>query len=321
MQRFKNIIAVCDEDSEHKPALIRALRLAKAKANATKVTLIDVIDAAPGELNRLFAAMPGARPSQIAGQVHDYHATRLEGLAAPFRDADVPTETKLLEGTAFPEIIRKVIVSVRDLLLKGVRSEGVTSGLFSRGYDLHLLRKCPCPVWMIKDTDSAPAGQILVAVDPDPQDPTRDGLNTIVMEMATSLSDIDNAHLHIINVWRRQEEHALRSGRFFIDKDEIDSILAHEKTQSKFRFDNMMARFTPKNSPRSLQYIKYLPGEIIPKYAAENGIDTIVMGTVGRTGIAGLSIANTAEAILNTVNCSVIAVKPPGFSSPVASTS
>jgi len=41
------------------------------------------------------------------------------------------------------------------------------------------------------------------------------------------------------------------------------------------------------------------------------------MGTVGRTGIPGLIMGNTAESILNNIGCSVLAVKPPGFVSPV----
>ena len=41
------------------------------------------------------------------------------------------------------------------------------------------------------------------------------------------------------------------------------------------------------------------------------------MGTVGRTGVQGFFIGNTAEEILNQVECSVLAVKPPGFESPV----
>jgi nucleotide-binding universal stress UspA family protein len=82
----------------------------------------------------------------------------------------------------------------------------------------------------------------------------------------------------------------------------------------------MLARFPDAKSGRSTQHIKGLAGDVIKGYAAENGIDTIVMGTVGRTGISGLFIGNTAEAILSGVNCSVIAVKPPGFVSPVAPT-
>jgi len=45
--------------------------------------------------------------------------------------------------------------------------------------------------------------------------------------------------------------------------------------------------------------------------------DLVVMGTVARTGIAGWLIGNTAEAILEQLQCSVLAVKPHGFVSPV----
>ena len=41
------------------------------------------------------------------------------------------------------------------------------------------------------------------------------------------------------------------------------------------------------------------------------------MGTVGRTGIPGLLIGNTAETILQQVDCSVLAIEPPGFVTPV----
>jgi nucleotide-binding universal stress UspA family protein len=41
------------------------------------------------------------------------------------------------------------------------------------------------------------------------------------------------------------------------------------------------------------------------------------MGTVGRVGIPGLFIGNTAEEIFQTTACSVLAVKPDGFISPV----
>jgi universal stress protein E len=41
------------------------------------------------------------------------------------------------------------------------------------------------------------------------------------------------------------------------------------------------------------------------------------MGTLGRAGIAGLLIGNTAEKILHQVECSVMTVKPDGFVSPV----
>ena len=41
------------------------------------------------------------------------------------------------------------------------------------------------------------------------------------------------------------------------------------------------------------------------------------MGTVGRHGLSGILIGNTAEDILSNVDCSVLALKPDGFVSPV----
>ena len=57
--------------------------------------------------------------------------------------------------------------------------------------------------------------------------------------------------------------------------------------------------------------------EIIPELAEEKKVDLVVMGTVARTGLPGFFMGNTAESILNQLNCSVLAIKPEGFVSPV----
>jgi nucleotide-binding universal stress UspA family protein len=41
------------------------------------------------------------------------------------------------------------------------------------------------------------------------------------------------------------------------------------------------------------------------------------MGTLGRTGIAGLFIGNTAEDVLRETHTAVLAAKPDGFVSPI----
>jgi nucleotide-binding universal stress UspA family protein len=57
--------------------------------------------------------------------------------------------------------------------------------------------------------------------------------------------------------------------------------------------------------------------KVIPKLVGKLKADLVVMGTVARTGIPGFIIGNTAEAILNQLQCSVLAIKPSGFVSPV----
>jgi nucleotide-binding universal stress UspA family protein len=62
-----------------------------------------------------------------------------------------------------------------------------------------------------------------------------------------------------------------------------------------------------------------LPGVAIPALATQLKADLVVMGTVGRSGIPGLLMGNTAETILDQLSCSVLVMKPPGFVSPVRS--
>jgi nucleotide-binding universal stress UspA family protein len=57
--------------------------------------------------------------------------------------------------------------------------------------------------------------------------------------------------------------------------------------------------------------------EIIPRLAEEKKIDLVIMGTIARTGLPGFFMGNTAESILNQLKCSVLAIKPEGFVSPV----
>jgi len=56
---------------------------------------------------------------------------------------------------------------------------------------------------------------------------------------------------------------------------------------------------------------------VITDLAAKKRVDLIVMGTVCRTGIAGFFIGNTAENVLQRVDCSMLTVKPEGFISPI----
>jgi nucleotide-binding universal stress UspA family protein len=46
---------------------------------------------------------------------------------------------------------------------------------------------------------------------------------------------------------------------------------------------------------------------VILELVQANALDLLVMGTVGRTGVPGLLIGNTAERVLSKVECSVLA--------------
>lgn len=52
------------------------------------------------------------------------------------------------------------------------------------------------------------------------------------------------------------------------------------------------------------------PERAIPDFVRAHGVDLVVMGTMGRGGLAGLVIGNTAERVVRALPCSVLVVRP-----------
>ena len=75
----------------------------------------------------------------------------------------------------------------------------------------------------------------------------------------------------------------------------------------------MLGRVDVTDLEPHLHLIEGNPDDCIPELVAEKGIDLLVTGTVCCTGVAGFLIDNTAEGVLNQVDCSVLTLKPEGF--------
>ncbi|NKX45466.1 universal stress protein [Roseicyclus persicicus] len=315
MQRFKSILAVLTEDSLAEVAFDRAIHL--ARVNGAALTLVDVIDQSPGEIGRLMAALTGQRGAEIEEDVLDYHRTRLAGFVERARAEGIEASEAILQGSPFVEVIRMVLREGHDIVIKGATAAPHGRGVL-KGFDMHLLRKCPCPVWMLTGPGDGHFDRILAAIDPEPTgDPARDRLDRLVLDLATSLAVRDAAELTVLHAWYLQEEQALRHGRYTkAYKGEVDALIAREQEAAQARVAALMSDY-PQVPAERIVLAKGHPGDVIADYAEADRADAIVMGTVGRTGLSGFIMGNTAETILSRVRCSVIAVKPEGFVSPV----
>ncbi|MDX2367488.1 MAG: universal stress protein, partial [Colwellia sp.] len=61
-----------------------------------------------------------------------------------------------------------------------------------------------------------------------------------------------------------------------------------------------------------------LPETVIEQVAAKLDAELVILGTIGRTGISAALIGNTAEHVIDQLNCDVLALKPDGYISPLA---
>jgi nucleotide-binding universal stress UspA family protein len=315
MKRFKNILVLCDDDSIADSAFDRVAWL--AEANGAGVTLVDVVEAGPTELARRYAVLGRSRGADLAERLFAARRARLQTLAERLGQRGAQAKIAVDTGTTFIEVIRRVLRDGHDLVIKSERGSASAPLLLSD--DMHLLRKCPCPVWVLNTRLAARSRRILAAVDPDPDDPVRDRLNHTIMQLATSLAEQDDAWLDVVNVWSLPEESTLRhSGFARVSKAEVDVLVDREEARSAARFRRLTDDFADHIDRMRLLHIKGRASEILPEHAENETIDTLVMGTVARTGIAGLFIGNTAETVLAQVKCSILTVKPEGFVSPVS---
>lgn len=310
MDRFKNILVAATPGRLEAISLRRVAEL--ADANEARVTVIDVIEALPR----------WRRIVSVEGHEIDVEAVlssnRQENLQH-FAELAGLTEAQVVVTSGKPliEVIRKVLADGNDLVVVGEvapspdRVSGLSAGV------LQLLRKCPVPVWVMRPSRARKL-RILALVDPDPGDPVRDGLNDLVLELATSMAQRRDGELHVAHAWTFLGEAALGSSPFLMTSpDELEVMVDSAAEEHRARFEELMERHGVAAVGGRAHLVKGEPGTALPELASRLNSNLIVMGTVARTGLSGFFMGNTAETILRTVDCSVLALKPEGFQSPV----
>jgi len=315
MRRFKNILCAIEPEAGCHAAVERAVTL--AENNQAHLTLVAVADLA------LASGGLGPRPRDALGL-----SATLEGLAAPYAGR-LTVRTRVLQGTPVLELIRQVLRGKHDLLIKVAEQADWLERLLGSD-DIELLRKCPCPLWLCRADEPSNYRSILVAVDPDDSYPAaeleaRQALNRQALEMAVSLALSDFAELHLVHVWDAVGEAVMRGAILAVPQGQVSAYVDQVHQRRAAHVDALLREVTGRVGGDAIAYLKpqvhLIRGqarEEIPALAKRLGSDLIIMGTVARTGVPGLLMGNTAEAILDRIDCAVLAIKPPGFVTPIA---
>jgi nucleotide-binding universal stress UspA family protein len=299
---------VLEPEVQETSALDKAVAL--ARQNAGRLTLFSVLKKPP--------VIHGYGESVAQDQQASAVAERrewLRGLVVPLQHDDIEVAINVAEGSSFLEIIRQVLRDQHDLVITTAEeTKGIRARVFG-ATSMHLMRKCPCPVWVVKRAQTRPYARILAAVDPAVYDPVRDSLNPLILQLAGSMARNDAAELHIVHVWSLFAERYLHNSG--MTEKQFQDAKEYEKEQHKQRFDSLLNRFDVTGLKLHVHLVEGDPVELIPKLVTDLSIDLLVMGSVGRAGIAGFLIGNTAEEVFNQVDCSLLTLKPEGFVTPV----
>lgn len=318
MKRFKNILFAVEPSVAQENAIARAVSL--AKNSQARLTVVDVISEVV-DLSSL--ALGDTASADLTAMRQLGRKQELEALIAPHRE-QLDIDVDVLEGRKFIELIHAVLRNDHDLLIKPAENPQRIERLFG-STDMHLLRKCPCPVWLTHPEDKTDYKRIVAAVDYDPDEPDADekALNTLILELAGSLAVADFASLHIVHAWDTPETGLVRLWADEPDAAEQQYVESARARHTK-GMEQIRQQLREQLGEEAYEYLSpktHLPmgppSKAIPAIVKELDADLVVMGTVARTGIPGFFIGNTAEAVLDQLQCSVLAIKPPGFKSPV----
>ena len=311
MDRFKKILVAASPGHLEPLALRTAVSL--ADANDAHLTVLDVM-----------APLPRWRKKMnVEGRIIDVEAALLQDREERLRHeventrGSKETEVIVTVGEPFLEVIRHVLARGHDLVMVGEPEVDTAALPQPSSGVMHLLRKCPTPVWVMHPSLVGEL-RILALVDPDQSDPIRDGLNDLVLELATSLARRMDGELHVGHAWTIEGEATLRTSPIVeLPARIVDVMIRDTEAFHRDQLNVLTDRHHLGEGSASIHMVSGEPDVVLPRLADRLDIGLIVMGTVGRTGLRGLIMGNTAETILRSVRCSVLAVKPQGFVSPV----
>lgn len=247
----------------------------------------------------------------------DAELTRLKDFAW---DEGVNAETLIVPGRprlAIYKILKEYNI---DIVIKLADNGGALGRNHLTGNDLSILRKCPVPVLMMKDKNQLPdfSGKVMVALDAGDPDMQVQELNGRLIRYGMYLAAQEQAEMHVVSVWNLPL--GKRSLQTFSD-EELYELQEITRKRYHYKIEKMMDDVGVKDSrqpvPVEIHILKGKPSAEIQKLANMMEVDVMVMGTLGQPR-KGMLIGNTAENILNNVYCSILAIKPAGFISPMA---
>ena len=172
---FSSVLLVHPVD---KPTLQRTAELLSRKT--AKMTLFSMV-AANTEKNEL--------EDYIQKLVIEDQRKTLEKIAEPLKQNGIETQIEINTGQSFIDVIRQVIIGKHDLVVMMADGPKTIREQLFGSTSMHLMRKCPCPVWVVKPSRRKSLRKVMAAVDPDPENETRHSLNQGILRHAKRIAE------------------------------------------------------------------------------------------------------------------------------------
>lgn len=198
MGKYQNILVAIDPNQDDQPALRRAVYLVQRNGGTIKAFL--AIYDLSYDMTTLLS--PDERTAMRKGVISQRSAWISEQCRF-YIDSGIPIDIKVVwHNRPYEAIIQEVLKAKHDLLLKMAHQHDRLESIIFTPTDWHLLRKCPCPVWMVKDQPWPEEGTALVAVNLSSEDPLHDPLNLRLVKETLELAEhVNQTPVHLISAY------------------------------------------------------------------------------------------------------------------------
>ena len=306
MIECKLILAVVDAERDNQPALSRAYELA-SKTGASVTAIMVVYDLSydmttmlsPDEREAMRDAVTNEHAKWLSGQLKE------QG----FGETDIVVEWN---NRAYESIIYYTLKNQIDLVVKATKKHDDLASVIFTPTDWHLMRKCPRPVLLVKEHDWPEGGEIIAAVNVGSEDEEHAALNDKITVIANDYAALLKGKVNLVNSFPSTPLNIA------IEVPEFDPDTYHDAVKNHHKKEMKSHALKYGIADEKCVVREGLPEKVIPQVAKTLDAELVIIGTVGRVGLSAALIGNTAEHVIDELNCDVLAIKPDGFESPLS---
>jgi nucleotide-binding universal stress UspA family protein len=261
--------------------------------------------------------MAGARvPHSLSADIDEdvVAARRHQLMRLARRVPEIPTTSRLLVGQSASLLIQEVLRSNHDLLVRS-HARDVTAGSNHHGtVNEQLLRKCPCPVLLVGPGRTSENPRVVGVVTAGKKDSAEAPLGAKVVALTISMAQLENGSPMLLQTWVPFAEQMIRTNSL---EDAFAAYLETERRRTAGNLAELTQSFAD-NVPGIRTVSRRGKAEdIVPEFTVGQGIDLVVMAAPTRSSITGFLFGGASQKFLKKLTCSLLAVKPDGFVSPV----
>lgn len=300
MIKYNNILVVIDPAVDEQASLHRALDIARL-GQGVKLTLFLAIYDFSYEITSILSA---EERDEMRSGVVNYRQEWLQAMAEPYLTQGFDIEVKVIwHSRPFEQILQQVENAHHDLVVKGAHHYNLLQTFIFTPTDWHLIRRCHCPVLLVKEHEWPMHGRVLAALNFS-DEPVQQALNDKLIREAQQVAQLLKSELHLVNAFPCPTINIALEVPGFTPEIYNDAIRQHHIHQ--------MAEYAARYQvPEDHTHIREgLPEDVLPELALELDAELVVLGSVGRTGWSAALIGNTAEQVADEMSCDLIVIKP-----------